>query len=94
MGVGRVVHLDDLGDAFGLGGLLGDGADAFTGDQDMDLAAYLLGRAQAHGLIVRALGDRIAFSPPLVISGEEIDEMFARFRRALDDTARWVGLMT
>ena len=34
-------------------------------------------RAQAHGLIVRALGgDIIAFSPPLVITEAEIDEMF------------------
>ena len=51
---------------------------------------YLLARAQAHGLIIRALGDRIAFSPPLIMSRDEIDDMFGRFARALDDTHQWV----
>ena len=39
---------------------------------------------QSEGLIVRNLGDSIAFCPPLVIQQDEIDEMFARFERALD----------
>jgi 4-aminobutyrate---pyruvate transaminase len=43
--------------------------------------------AQRHGLIVRAIGDTISFCPPLIISEEEIGELLARFRRALDDTA-------
>ncbi len=59
-------------------------------DPARKVGPYLLDRAQAHGLIVRALGDRIAFSPPLVITEDEIAEMFTRFGRALDDTARWV----
>ncbi|MDH3452859.1 MAG: aminotransferase, partial [Gammaproteobacteria bacterium] len=32
--------------------------------------------AQEHGLIVRALGDTVAFCPPLIISADEIDELF------------------
>ncbi|MFQ5939017.1 MAG: aspartate aminotransferase family protein, partial [Alphaproteobacteria bacterium] len=51
---------------------------------------YLSKQAQKHGLIIRALGDNIAFSPPLIITGEEIDEMLARFAKALDDTEAWV----
>ena len=35
------------------------------------------------GLIIRAIGDTIAFCPPLVISSADIDEMFTRFGRAL-----------
>jgi 4-aminobutyrate--pyruvate transaminase len=31
-------------------------------------------------------GDIIAFSPPLIISESEIDEIFACFGKALDDT--------
>ena len=54
---------------------------------DLKAGASLVAHAQAYGLIVRALGDRIAFAPPLVMTPEEIDEMFARFARALDDTA-------
>jgi 4-aminobutyrate--pyruvate transaminase len=43
--------------------------------------------AETHGLIVRAIGDTIAFCPPLIISEDEIGEMLRRFRIALDETA-------
>ena len=36
------------------------------------------------GLIVRAIGDRIAFTPPLIIDETEIAEMCRRFGRGLD----------
>jgi 4-aminobutyrate--pyruvate transaminase len=39
---------------------------------------------QKQGLIVRAIGDRIAFTPPLVITAAEIDEMLVKFRAGLD----------
>ena len=41
--------------------------------------------ARAHGLITRFIGDRIAFSPPLIITEAEMDEIAARLGRALDD---------
>ena len=47
--------------------------------------------AEGHGLITRSIGDTLAFSPPLVISADEIDEMFDRFARALDETKDWVA---
>ncbi|WP_407049228.1 aminotransferase [Methyloraptor flagellatus] len=40
--------------------------------------------AQKVGLVVRAIGDRIAFTPPLIITAAEIDEMLAKFGKALD----------
>jgi len=44
-------------------------------------------RAQHHGAILRNMpGDIVAFSPPLIISEAEIDEMVACFAKALDDT--------
>ena len=43
------------------------------------------------GLLNRAIGDTLAFCPPMVITEQEIDEMFACFRRALDDTEAWVA---
>ncbi len=56
------------------------------------VAAHCVARAAEHGVILRALaGDTVAFSPPLVITEEEIDMLCERFARALDDTARWVG---
>ena len=39
----------------------------------------------------RAVGDSMTFSPPLIITAAEIDEMFARFGKALDDTAAMVA---
>ena len=42
--------------------------------------------ARNHGLITRFVGDRIAFSPPLIITESELDEAVARITRALDDT--------
>ncbi|WP_421994322.1 aspartate aminotransferase family protein [Roseococcus sp.] len=42
--------------------------------------------AESHGLIMRALpGDGIAFSPPLIITEEEIVDMMDRFGKALDE---------
>jgi 4-aminobutyrate--pyruvate transaminase len=46
--------------------------------------------AEAEGLIVRALaGDVLTLCPPLVITPQEIDELFDRLGRALDRTLDW-----
>lgn len=50
----------------------------------------LVAFAQENGLIVRALGDTIAFSPPLVINDTQIAEMLEKFGNALDQTQRWL----
>jgi 4-aminobutyrate--pyruvate transaminase len=56
-------------------------------DPKAAVAAYLVRRAQHHGAIVRNLpGDIVAFSPPLIITEAEIDELLACFGKALDDT--------
>ena len=47
---------------------------------------------EAAGLIVRAIGDRIAFTPPLVMSEMEIIDMCSRFGRGLE--AAWAALGT
>ncbi len=46
--------------------------------------------AEDAGVIVRAVpcGESVAFAPPLVITEEEVDELFDRFAVALDATAR------
>ncbi len=52
---------------------------------------YLVRAAERHGLIIRSLtGDVIAFSPPLIITEAEIEEMLAAYGRALDETWAWV----
>jgi 4-aminobutyrate--pyruvate transaminase len=50
------------------------------------VSGYLAKRAHHHGLIIRPIGDAIAFCPPLIITESEIDMMFDRFKLALDDT--------
>jgi 4-aminobutyrate---pyruvate transaminase len=57
-------------------------------DPKQAVGPYMAKRAQEHGLICRALlGDRVALCPPLIITEDQIDEMFRRFTRALEDTA-------
>ncbi len=59
-------------------------------DPGLAVAAKLAGFAQAHGAIVRPIGDTIGFSPPLIISADEVRDLIARFERALADTADWL----
>jgi 4-aminobutyrate--pyruvate transaminase len=49
------------------------------------MAEELLGR----GVISRAIGDTLAFCPPMIITEAEIDEMFAPAEAALDATLAW-----
>jgi len=60
-------------------------------DPKAAVAAFLVRRAQHHGVILRSMpGDIVAFCPPLIIGETEIDEMMAGFGKALDDTAAMV----
>ncbi|MCK0198616.1 aspartate aminotransferase family protein [Ancylobacter sp. 6x-1] len=47
--------------------------------------------AHEHGLIVRGIGDSIAFCPPMIITEAEIDEMLRRFKATLDDITAWIA---
>jgi 4-aminobutyrate--pyruvate transaminase len=60
-------------------------------DAAKGVGAYLAKAAQNHGLIVRVIaGDIIAFSPPLIITEAEIDELLAKLALAMQDTMRWL----
>ncbi len=81
-----------IGEARGIG-LIGavevvrDKATKQSFDAKAGVAAFLVRRAQHHGAILRNMpGDIVAFSPPLIISEAEIDEMLGCFGKALDDT--------
>jgi 4-aminobutyrate--pyruvate transaminase len=55
-------------------------------DPAVKIGPRLVKIAEGHGLIMRALpGDGIAFSPPLIITADEVNDMLDRFGRALDD---------
>jgi 4-aminobutyrate--pyruvate transaminase len=85
-----------VGDARGIGligavELVRDKATKQSFDPKAGVGAYLVRRAQHHGAILRNMpGDIVAFSPPLIISETEIDEMMACFDKALEDTLAMV----
>jgi 4-aminobutyrate--pyruvate transaminase len=93
----RVQALGDhplVGQARGVG-LLGavelvqDKASKQSFDPAAKVGALVMKTALEHGLIVRAVpGDIVCFCPPLVISEAEIDDMFDRFERSMEDVSR------
>jgi 4-aminobutyrate--pyruvate transaminase len=57
--------------------------DGKAGDAALTVAAAL----EKEGVIVRAVGEAICFCPPLIITSEQIDEMFDALQRALEAVA-------
>ena len=53
------------------------------------VGAECLKHCQDHGLICRAIGDVMAFCPPLIITPAQIDELFDKFERAMALTLEW-----
>ncbi len=85
-----------VGEARGLGliggvELVADRTNKRSFDPQHGVGARAVQFAEAEGLIVRSvLGDVLTLCPPLVISEEEIGELFDRLGRALDKTLDWV----
>jgi 4-aminobutyrate--pyruvate transaminase len=63
--------------------LYADPAQRVSFDPSKKAGARLAELALAQGLIVRAMGDSIAFCPALITTAAEMDELFARFDRAM-----------
>jgi 4-aminobutyrate--pyruvate transaminase len=81
-----------VGDVRGAGLILGmelmqDGKRRIPFDSALKVGARVDDAAARHGLILRVIGDRLVFAPPLVIEADEICEIGRRLRRALDDVA-------
>ena len=51
---------------------------------------YCNERCEAHGLILRNLVDTMAICPPLVITEDQVGELFDKLELALDDTLNWL----
>jgi 4-aminobutyrate---pyruvate transaminase len=85
-----------VGNARGLGlvggiELVADKATKRSFDPKQGVAARCVAFAEEEGLIVRALAqDTISVCPPLVITPEEIDELFRRLDKALARTQAWL----
>jgi 4-aminobutyrate--pyruvate transaminase len=81
-----------VGDVNGTGLILGmelmrDGKKRIAFDPALGVGSRVGAAAQKHGLVVRVVGDRLVFAPPLIIEAGEIEEIAERFGRALDDVA-------
>jgi 4-aminobutyrate--pyruvate transaminase len=51
---------------------------------DPAMAMRIFKAAQEHGLRSRPLGNTLAFSPPICINEEEVDEIVGRLGAAMD----------
>ena len=81
-----------VGDVRGTGLLVGmelmqDGEKRIPFDSALKVGSRVDAAATRHGLILRVIGDRIVFAPPLVIEEQDIGEIGSRLQRALDDVA-------
>src|SRR5262245_46768175 len=81
-----------VGDVRGVGLILGmelmrDGEQRIPFDSALGVGTRVENAAKRHGLIIRVVGDRLVFAPPLVIEAHEIEQVGARLSRALDDVA-------
>ena len=70
--------------------LVADKASKAPFAKELGVGAQCQAFCYEEGLVLRALGDSLAFCPPLVIEDAEIKELLARFARALDRTAGWL----
>jgi 4-aminobutyrate--pyruvate transaminase len=90
--LGRLKSHPLVGDVQGTGLILGmelmrDGERRIPFNSTLNVGARVENAAKRHGLIVRVVGDRLVFAPPLVIEAAEIEEIGERLERALDDVA-------
>jgi 4-aminobutyrate--pyruvate transaminase len=88
--LGRLKAHPLVGDVQGTGLILGmelmrDGEKRIPFDSALEVGARVDAAAKRHGLILRVVGDRLVFAPPLVIEASEIEEIGERLHRALDD---------
>jgi putrescine aminotransferase len=68
--------------------LVADKSDNSRYHKDMQAGTVCRNACVASGLVMRAVGDTMIVSPPLVITREQVDELVGKAERALDITAR------
>ena len=84
-----------VGEARGMGligtlELVADKATREPFDPSRGVAIHAGRRAQAHGVITRALGDTVNLCPPLIITAAQIEDLMRRIGLALDETWAWL----
>jgi 4-aminobutyrate--pyruvate transaminase len=70
--------------------LVADKASKRSFDPKASVGPRAVAHAEAEGLLLRSLaGDVISLCPPLVVTAQEIDDLFDRLTRSLDLTLSW-----
>jgi 4-aminobutyrate--pyruvate transaminase len=90
--LGRLSAHPLVGDVQGTGLIFGvelmrDGERRIPFDGALGVGARVDAAARRHGLILRTVGDRLVFAPPLIIEAAEIEQLGTRLERALNDVA-------
>jgi len=70
--------------------LVADKSSKANFDVKAGVGAMLQRNCEANGLILRAIGDTVAFCPPLIVKDADIDDLFDRAVKALDETEAFV----
>ncbi len=71
--------------------LMKDKASKTPFDPSQKVGPAAEGKCLENGLIVRAIGDNLAFCPPLITTEAEIDEIFDIAEKSLDEAEAWVN---
>lgn len=59
---------------------------------ELGVAAQVGLRCQAHGVLLRGIGDNVNVCPPLIITQDEVNDMMGKVRLALDETLDWLRM--
>lgn len=54
------------------------------------VGAYAMRRCAENGLILRSLGDILPLCPPLIVTDDQIHEIFDKLAKSLDETFAWI----
>ena len=57
----------------------------------LGVGAHCMNACSDHGLILRALGDTLAICPPLIITADQVNELFDKIDLALADTTQYLA---
>ncbi|MBL0935693.1 MAG: aminotransferase class III-fold pyridoxal phosphate-dependent enzyme [Rhizobiaceae bacterium] len=71
--------------------MVADKATKRSFDPKKGVGAQIAKFCENRRVILRAIGDTIAFCPPMIITEAELNEMFDRFELALADAEAWVS---
>ncbi len=71
--------------------LMADKATRKAFDPKATVGAKCVAMLEKHGVVSRAIVDNVALCPPMVISEADLNDLFDRLEKALDDTEHWVA---